>query len=367
MMKNLLGISFAALTVLQSAHADENTAKEQAFNQAYAALKTALSNNDAEQTKLSAKKSYELGCDFYGRTSERCFELTDNYAEIMDELADFDEAEIVYRDALAKMAIEYGDNSIEVGELALNILQSLSVGTNHDVNDFIVRFLSYRIDDAADELERQDPLAAGEFWFKAIQAYNRHGYRNKKEILKAYQLMDEHSKTENQALVVCRFMAAKYYFHKRDIDDGIELHEKNIQAMEQLNDPQLKRLEIQTRGLLITSYQREGNRKKEQQHLVGLAKITPWSKNAEPIYRTGAEYPEYAWHNNMEGTVILRFDLDKSGRPKNIKVVSADHGNTFKRSAIKSLRKWRFLPKLENGKPVKAKGLETSVSFALAK
>lgn len=366
-MKMPLLCSILLIGSIQKVAAQDTSQLKADFKQAYASFQNALDNADIEQVKLTAKKSYELGCQAYERTSETCQTLTLNYAQVMDELKGFEASEEVYRDAIEKMGDKYGSDSIEVGELALFVMTKIYSHSNQDAVDFITGFLSYRIEDAANELEGTDPRAAGDFWLRAIQIYNRHGFRNKKEILTAYKLIKKHSNEENKQLITCRFMAAKYYYHKRDIQDSIELHEENIKAIESLNDPELEKLEIKTRGLLITSYQKDNNVKMIEKHVMGLAKIMPWSRTAEPIYRTISEYPEFAWRNNKEGTVILRFDLDEVGRPSNIEVVSADHGNTFKRSAKESLKKWRFLPKFENGKPVKVKGLETAISYTLAK
>ncbi|WP_016954499.1 hypothetical protein [Catenovulum agarivorans] len=90
----------------------------------------------------------------------------------------------------------YGSDSIEVGELALFAMTNIYPGSDNDAIDFIEGFLSDRIEDAANELEDTDPRAAGDFWLRAIQIYFRHGYR-KKEILKAYKLLNKHKDEEN--------------------------------------------------------------------------------------------------------------------------------------------------------------------------
>ncbi len=362
MIKKILILS--GLLVGQMGFAGEPSQLERNFKRAHAAYQTAINRYDRAQAKVHAETSFKLGCELYEKASDNCIALTIRYSKFTP---DFEVAEKILRQLFEDVAEAYGEDSLQIGVLALSVIKNFPTNENQDVFDFITGFLIYRIEDVAGELERLNPQLAGEFWLEAVETLDSAGYRYRKEIKKAYRFLKENSPAENEKLINARYLAAKYYFHKGDSDKAIELHEENVKAMVSLAVESLNDLEIETRGLLVAAYQKEGLSNKAQSHLVGLSKISEWSVFADPIYRTWAKYPDFAWNNNQEGRVKLSFDLDDKGRPVNIKVIEADHGNTFKRAAIKALREWRFIPKFEDGKPVPATGLSTSISFAIGK
>ncbi|WP_016954498.1 hypothetical protein [Catenovulum agarivorans] len=72
----------------------QNTSQLKAdFKQAYENFQNAQKNNDIEQVKLTAQKSYELGCQAYERSSETCQTVTLNFAKIMEKLENVEASE----------------------------------------------------------------------------------------------------------------------------------------------------------------------------------------------------------------------------------------------------------------------------------
>jgi TonB family protein len=55
------------------------------------------------------------------------------------------------------------------------------------------------------------------------------------------------------------------------------------------------------------------------------------------------ESPEQAW-------VVLTFDIDTDGSPKNIRVLQSSHGGEYDSAASRAIAKWRYKPTVVDGK-----------------
>ena len=86
---------------------------------------------------------------------------------------------------------------------------------------------------------------------------------------------------------------------------------------------------------------------------------------ATPIFRIQGAYPRQAALRNIEGFVILQFDITPEGSTDNITVIQASPPQIFNSSAIQALKKWKYKPKLKDGKPVRQKNLKVQLDFSL--
>jgi TonB family protein len=87
--------------------------------------------------------------------------------------------------------------------------------------------------------------------------------------------------------------------------------------------------------------------------------------NPKPIYRGGLDYPERAAEANRSGYVIFSFIIRKDGSVGDPQVIEeVPDGYGFAIAAKKAFPKWRFDPKLVDGKPVDAPA-QIRVTFQL--
>jgi len=78
--------------------------------------------------------------------------------------------------------------------------------------------------------------------------------------------------------------------------------------------------------------------KEAQQH-----RIPPKSKEqVKPIYRVEPKYPIKAAQENIEGAVVLRFDVDDKGSVRNVEVLNGVPAYVFDRVAIAALEQWEY-------------------------
>jgi len=68
------------------------------------------------------------------------------------------------------------------------------------------------------------------------------------------------------------------------------------------------------------------------------------------ISKTEPEYSEDARKARLQGTVLLRIDVDTNGIAKNI-VIRQSLGLGLDDRAVEAVKKWRFVPGKVNGKP----------------
>lgn len=89
------------------------------------------------------------------------------------------------------------------------------------------------------------------------------------------------------------------------------------------------------------------------------------SQQVMPLHRVNPVYPRKALQRKIEGFVELSFDIDKSGQPKNIKIIDAKPGRIFNREALKALRNWKYQPYIVNGVAKERLGQRVKVEFNL--
>ncbi len=91
------------------------------------------------------------------------------------------------------------------------------------------------------------------------------------------------------------------------------------------------------------------------------------NQQALPLYRVEPRYPAKALKRGMEGYVVMSFTIDSQGRPIAVKVIDANPRRVFEREAIRALKKWKYQPKVINGKAIEQVGQTVKLEFRLAK
>lgn len=89
--------------------------------------------------------------------------------------------------------------------------------------------------------------------------------------------------------------------------------------------------------------------------------------DATPIVRIEPQYPIAAARDGKEGWVQLSFTINEIGGVDDVKVIKAEPRRIFDREAIRALRKWKYKPKIVDGKAVKQPGMTVQLDFKLNK
>ena len=84
-----------------------------------------------------------------------------------------------------------------------------------------------------------------------------------------------------------------------------------------------------------------------------------------PLIRIEPQYPRKAAMQGIEGWVILQFNITPAGTVRDVQVLDSKPPRIFDRAAVKALLKWKYRPKVEEGKPVEQKGEKVQLDFKL--
>jgi protein TonB len=88
-------------------------------------------------------------------------------------------------------------------------------------------------------------------------------------------------------------------------------------------------------------------------------------RDAVPLVRIEPDYPAQALQNKTEGWVVVEFTISTAGTVKDAVVVASEPGSVFDRNAISAVRKWKYNPKIVDGRPVERPGVKVRLDFEM--
>ncbi|PHQ66640.1 MAG: hypothetical protein COB92_07275 [Robiginitomaculum sp.] len=90
-------------------------------------------------------------------------------------------------------------------------------------------------------------------------------------------------------------------------------------------------------------------------------KIAVSDRDAQPLVRIPPIMPPRA---EKSGHCKVRFDVSAQGAPFNV-IATYCTSSVFKRSSVRSVQKWKYNPKIVDGRTVARKGVESQITFRL--
>ena len=87
--------------------------------------------------------------------------------------------------------------------------------------------------------------------------------------------------------------------------------------------------------------------------------------DATPIVRIEPKYPIQAARDGKEGWVTLSFTINEIGGVEDVDVIEAEPKRIFDKEAKRALRKWKYKPKVVDGKPMRQPGLTVRLDFKM--
>lgn len=85
--------------------------------------------------------------------------------------------------------------------------------------------------------------------------------------------------------------------------------------------------------------------------------------DAQPIVRVEPRYPPAAARDGIEGWVQLRFTIDETGGVTDIEIIDSQPRRVFDQEARRALARWRYAPKIVDGRPQRQEGLTVQLDF----
>lgn len=87
-------------------------------------------------------------------------------------------------------------------------------------------------------------------------------------------------------------------------------------------------------------------------------------RNYLAVVKVAPCFPAEARSESVTGQVLVQYDISKGGYPRNIEVLKSTN-EIFIKPTLDSVKQYRYLPRIVNGKPAKAIGVKTRVTFRL--
>lgn len=97
----------------------------------------------------------------------------------------------------------------------------------------------------------------------------------------------------------------------------------------------------------------------------GLGNLASADTEAVPLVRVPPEYPQRAAQRGIEGWVELEFTISRAGTVKAPRVIGYEPSTVFNKAALRAIKKWKYNPKIEEGKAVEQPGIQVRLRFAL--
>ena len=86
-----------------------------------------------------------------------------------------------------------------------------------------------------------------------------------------------------------------------------------------------------------------------------------------PIVKVAPLYPESAAERGIEGYVLLEFTVTETGATADPVVLESQPSGIFDDAAKKAVLKFKYKPRIENGRPVRVTGVRHVITFKLDK
>ena len=101
--------------------------------------------------------------------------------------------------------------------------------------------------------------------------------------------------------------------------------------------------------------------------LAGLNLNAPVDGDTLAIVRVLPRYPSRALSRGIEGWVLMEFAIDEVGLAVNPVVIESEPPGVFDRAALSAVKRWKYRPMIEDGRPRMRPGVRQLISFEIAK
>ncbi len=338
------------ITLLLSTSAKSEDALNSQFNKAFYFYQDALKSKNEDAQLKYAKEAYQLGKSLYGDTDIKTAQLALILAKHYLNNKQNKQATPLLLSTLDIFKSELGNNSIELAELY--ILLGDSIASNQK-NESIVYYLEAIY--IAEKHEKELPYFNAKIQLKAGIALLHKGSRKSSAILRAQTFFTEHLSEDDMRVVNANFHAGKYYYARKKYNKAIKNWQANQAAFESLEGA-IHPLELNTHAFLINALEKLGKSDEATKHCIAIGSMTPWKDSQEqrPLFRTRPKYPVANARKRKEGWVKIGFTISDFGTVIGTEILESKGGKGFEKSSLAAIKKWRFAPKFEDGKPVEA-------------
>lgn len=163
-------------------------------------------------------------------------------------------------------------------------------------------------------------------------------------------------------LLLLALAALGWWFYNRSIQTGIDTTAPSVTTEPAISSEQDAAAQAERERAAAN----EARREQRERDAAASKPTAPVNRELEPIARVEPTYPPAAFRAGEEGTVLLRVDVDATGKPTNVDVVRRSGSRDLDRAAQQAVLKWKFSPAMRDGKAI-ASSAEVPVDFKLTR
>jgi len=336
-----------------SSSADNTPTIKSQFKIAYKTYRAAVKSNNIDKQIEFAELSYQLGKEVYGDSNINTAHLAFNLAKAYKNTYRFKKKEYeLLLEVLKTYKNNYKESSLDLVDVYLELGSSTPTKTG-----FYKKSAKYYLKalSIGDKHKKENPLVNAQIQLKAGIGLLSTGSKKSRVILKAQEYFTEHLKNNDSRVVEANFYVGKYYLFRTKYNKAIKNLKLNLPIFEAIEGPDHP-LELSTHAFLISALEHKGKSDEATKHCIAIGSMKPWNNNQAqtPLYRIHPQYPVNLARVGQTGYVTLEITISDFGTVTKSKVLESKGGKGFEKSSIAALKKWRYAPKFEDGKPIEA-------------
>lgn len=138
-------------------------------------------------------------------------------------------------------------------------------------------------------------------------------------------------------------------------------------ARDRINSAQRRDLiqRLDAAGYLTAPERAEADAQMDAAEEEERAEPDPLNRPARPLRRDPPSYPMAAGQAGVEGIALLTFTVNAQGRVEDAEVVFSAPHPMFGQEAMRTIRRWRYEPRLVDGVPTAHEGVRTTFDFRM--
>ena len=342
-----------ALASFLLAHASTGNADDKAeFQHVYQQYKQHMEAKETSKAQDAAEQAYTLGSKLFGKRNVNTANLAVNYAVLLNDAGDYRQSRRVLRGKLAVLEDHYGTDAIELVPALVQLGR--------------MKFDPQRPREALEHFSRASWLAGNHEskLYRAEQCFDiardllqRGGIRFAEQYIQsAHAIYAEELQENDLRRGLSSFHMAMWAAGRQQFEKAAEHFNGSLVAFQTDDDP-MRQMESTIRQRLVETYENMEQPELATEHCLALGARQPWSQPPRPIYRARPVFSEEAIDDELSGEVALEFTIDERGFVRNAAITQSSE-KALNDVAITMIRKYRYAPRFEEGRPVATDGVE---------
>ena len=326
----------------------------QDFEKAYTIYRKHFDAGEWAQALTAAEDAYYLGLKIFGNADINTANLAFNYGRLLNRFERYDKASPLLHKALRGMEDYHGQDS----KALVDPLIELGKATwGHDRKAALAYFdratlLANKRDAMTQAMDNMD---IGMFLSRTSNTADAQRF-----LESAYGQLRNLVGEQDERTAIVRMALGSIALAKGDYAKALDMLNASLKVF--AARPEDRHLQIATHAYLVQGLEALGHHRQATTHCLAVSRLTD---AATPVLLSAVqpEYPKAA-AKAPSGYVDVRFTVDAEGFVHDARV-TASTAKILEAPALAAVRKFRYAPRQEDGKPVAAKDFHTRVSFGI--